>query len=132
MSGLTGEGIDRLLAAVAEAHAMWNKRVATARLNRWLADAVERHPPPAVAGRRIRLRYLTQLKARPPTFVAFCSRPEKLPDAYRRYLVNGLRADFELRRHAAPPHPQAGRESVCEPETSAQDLSALSVGVFLI
>jgi GTP-binding protein len=96
VSGLTGEGVDRLLSAVAKAHATWNKRVPTARLNRWLADAVERHPPPAVSGRRIRLRYLTQLKARPPTFVAFCSRPDKLPDAYRRYLVNGLRADFGL------------------------------------
>jgi len=96
VSGLTGEGTDRLLAAVAKADAVWNKRVATARLNRWLADAVERHPPPAVAGRRIRLRYLTQSKARPPTFVAFCSRPEKLPDAYRRYLLNRLRGDFGL------------------------------------
>ncbi len=96
VSGLTGEGIDRLLAAVVKAHAIWNKRLPTARLNRWLGDAVERHPPPAVSGRRIRLRYLTQLKGRPPTFVAFCSRPDKLPDAYRRYLMNGLRADFGL------------------------------------
>jgi GTP-binding protein len=96
VSGLTGEGVERLLAAVAEAHTTWNKRVTTARLNRWLAEVVERHPPPAVAGRRIKLRYLTQLKARPPTFVAFCSRPEKLPAAYRRYLVNALRADFDL------------------------------------
>jgi GTP-binding protein len=96
VSGITGEGVDKLLAAVVEAHATWNRRVPTARLNRWLAASLERHPPPAVAGRPIRLRYLTQLKARPPTFVAFCSRPEKLPDAYRRYLVNGLRADFRL------------------------------------
>jgi GTP-binding protein len=96
VSGLTGEGIDRLIKAVETAHATWNKRVPTARLNRWLAAMVERHPPPAVSGRPIRLRYLTQLKARPPTFVGFCSRPEKLPDAYRRYLVNGLRADFAL------------------------------------
>jgi GTP-binding protein len=96
VSGLTGEGVDRLIKAVETAHATWNKRVPTARLNRWLAAMVERHPPPAVSGRPIRLRYLTQLKARPPTFVGFCSRPEKLPDAYRRYLVNGLRADFAL------------------------------------
>jgi GTP-binding protein len=96
VSGVTGEGIDRLVKAVLAADATWNKRVPTARLNRWLGVMVERHPPPAVSGRAIKLRYLTQLKARPPTFVAFCSRPEKLPDAYRRYLVNGLRADFGL------------------------------------
>jgi GTP-binding protein len=96
VSGLTGEGMDRLIKAVVDAHATWNKRVPTARLNRWLGAMIERHPPPAVSGRSIKLRYLTQLKARPPTFVAFCSRPEKLPDAYRRYLVNGLRADFAL------------------------------------
>jgi GTP-binding protein len=96
VSGVTGEGIDRLIKAVLTAEATWNKRVPTARLNRWLAAMVERHPPPAVSGRQIKLRYLTQLKARPPTFVAFCSRPEKLPDAYRRYLINGLRASFAL------------------------------------
>ncbi|MEX0853482.1 MAG: ribosome biogenesis GTPase Der [Bauldia sp.] len=96
VSGLTGEGVDRLIEAVAEAHAVWNRRIPTAALNRWLADAVERHPPPAVSGRRIRLRYLTQPKARPPTFVAFSSRPEALPAAYRRYLVNALRQDFDL------------------------------------
>jgi GTP-binding protein len=96
VSGLTGEGIDRLIRTVLTAHATWNKRVPTARLNRWLGAMIERHPPPAVSGRSIKLRYLTQLKARPPTFVAFCSRPEKLPDTYRRYLVNGLRADFAL------------------------------------
>ncbi len=96
VSGLTGEGLDALLTAVAETHATWNRRVPTARLNRWLKGVVERHPPPAVAGRRIKLRYLTQPKARPPSFVAFCSRPDKLPDAYRRYIVNALRSDFNL------------------------------------
>ncbi len=96
VSGLTGEGIDRLVKTVLTAHATWNKRVPTARLNRWLGAMTEKHPPPAVSGRSIKLRYLTQLKARPPTFVAFCSRPEKLPDAYKRYLVNGLRSDFGL------------------------------------
>jgi GTP-binding protein len=96
VSGLTGEGVEPLLAAVVAARATWSKRVSTARLNRWLADVLERHPPPAVSGRRIKLRYLAQSKSRPPTFVAFCSRPEKLPDAYRRYLVNALRADFRL------------------------------------
>jgi GTP-binding protein len=96
VSGLTGEGVDKLMEAVVSAHAMWNKRVSTSKLNRWLIDMVERHPPPAVSGRRIKLRYLTQSKARPPTFVAFCSRPEALPTAYSRYLVNALRQDFAL------------------------------------
>jgi GTP-binding protein len=96
VSGLTGEGIDRLMEAVVGNHAVWNRRVPTAKLNQWLGGLVERHPPPAVAGRRIKLRYLTQTKARPPTFVAFCSRPEALPDAWRRYLVNALREDFDL------------------------------------
>lgn len=96
VSGLTGEGIDKLMKAVVAAHGVWNKRVSTARLNRWLLHMVERHPPPAVSGRRIKLRYLTQSKARPPTFVVFCSRPEALPAAYTRYLVNALRHDFEL------------------------------------
>ncbi len=96
VSGVTGEGLDRLMEAVVRANAVWNRRVATARLNRWLPEILERHPPPAVAGRRIKLRYLTQAKARPPTFVAFCSRPEALPDAWRRYLVNALREDFDL------------------------------------
>jgi GTP-binding protein len=96
VSGLTGEGIDKLVDATLKAHETWNKRVPTAALNRWLAVMVERHPPPAVSGRRIKLRYLTQAKARPPSFVAFCSRPEALPDAYTRYLVNALRDDFKL------------------------------------
>ena len=96
VSGVTGDGIDRLMEAVVRTHGLWNRRVATARLNRWLPEILERHPPPAVAGRRIKLRYLTQAKARPPTFIAFCSRPEALPDAWRRYLVNALRADFGL------------------------------------
>ena len=96
VSGLTGEGVDKLMEAVVGAHKTWNRRVSTSRLNRWLIEMVERHPPPAVSGRRIKLRYLTQSKARPPTFVAFCSRPEALPAAYSRYLVNAIRKDFEL------------------------------------
>ena len=96
VSGLTREGLDKVMEAVVKAHAVWNRRVATARLNKWLGEMVERHPPPAVSGRRLKLRYLTQTKARPPTFVAFCSRPEALPEAYRRYLVNALRHDFDL------------------------------------
>jgi len=96
VSGLTGEGLDKLMEAVTRAHAIWNRRLPTAKLNRWLSVMIERHPPPAVSGRSIKLRYLTQTKARPPTFVAFCSRPEALPDAYKRYLVNALRDDFDL------------------------------------
>ena len=96
LSGLTGAGLDRLMAAVVEAHAVWNRRAPTSALNRWLAEALAAHPPPAVAGRRLRLDYLTQPKSRPPNFVLFCSRADAVPDAYRRYLVNGLRAAFAL------------------------------------
>ncbi len=96
ISGLTGAGLDRLMTAVVEAHAVWNKRVTTNVLNRWLAEVTSAHPPPAVSGRRIRLDYLTQPKSRPPSFVLFCSRADAVPDAYRRYLVNGLREAFDL------------------------------------
>jgi GTP-binding protein len=96
VSGLTGEGLDRLMQAIVEIHAVWNRRVPTNELNRWLADVLAAHPPPAVAGRRIRLNYLTQPKSRPPTFVLFCARADAVPAAYRRYLVNALREAFEL------------------------------------
>lgn len=96
ISALSGDGLERLMQAVFDVHATWNKRVSTAALNRWLMAMTERHPPPAVSGRRIKLRYLTQSKTRPPTFYLSCSRPEALPDAYRRYVVNGLREDFGL------------------------------------
>jgi GTP-binding protein len=96
VSGLTGEGIDRLAEAIVTAHAVWNRRIPTARLNRWLVGILEHHPPPAVSGRRVRVRYLTQAKARPPSFIAFCSRPEALTDSWRRYLANALREEFDL------------------------------------
>ena len=96
VSALTGRGLDRLREAVLKVHGLWNTRIPTARLNRWLADAVAAHPPPAPGGHRIRLRYMTQVKARPPSFVAFGSRTDDLPDSYTRYLVNGLRQDFGL------------------------------------
>ena len=96
ISALTGDGIRKLLPAVRDVHARWNRRVPTAGLNRWLGDATERHPPPAVAGRRIKLRYATQAKARPPTIVVFCSRPEDLPSSYVRYLTHDLREHFDL------------------------------------
>jgi GTPase len=96
VSALTGEGMDRFFPAVWRAHEVWNTRVQTAALNRWFEDALERHPPPLVDKRRLKLRYITQPKARPPTFVVFGTRAERLPDDYRRYLVNGLRETFGL------------------------------------
>ena len=96
LSARTGRGLDRLRDAVVRAHDIWNRRVPTARLNRWLADMVAAHPPPAPQGRRIKLRYATQAKTRPPGFVVMCSQPDAIPDAYRRYLVNGLRETFDM------------------------------------
>ena len=96
ISATSGKGLDRLMAAVLDADAVWNRRLPTHRLNEWLAAVVDAHPPPAVAGRRIKLRYMTQANARPPTFVVFCSQPKALPDSYVRYLVNGLRESFDL------------------------------------
>jgi GTP-binding protein len=96
LSGLMGQGLDRLMQAVIDSYAVWNKRVSTSALNRWLADTISAHPPPAVSGRRIRLDYLTQAKSRPPSFVLFASRADAVPDTYRRYLVNELRESFEL------------------------------------
>ncbi len=96
VSALLGEGIEPLMQAVVESYAVWNRRIATNALNRWLEAALASHPPPAVSGRRIKFNYITQPKARPPTFVLFCSRADAVPDAYRRYLVNGLRDAFDL------------------------------------
>jgi GTP-binding protein len=96
VSGLTGEGLDRLMQAVVDAHEVWNRRAGTSALNRWLAEVAASHPPPAVSGRAIRLDYITQPKSRPPTFVLFTSRADAIPDAYRRYLVNNLRESFDL------------------------------------
>jgi GTP-binding protein len=96
LSALSGRGLDKLVNAVFAAHGVWNKRLSTSALNRWLEGAIDRHAPPAVRGRRIKLRYLTQPNARPPTFVAFCSQPDALPKSYVRYLVNSLRETFDL------------------------------------
>ena len=96
LSGLTGEGLDRLMQAVIDAHTVWNKRVPTAGLNRWFEDAISAHPPPAVSGRRLRLNYITQAKARPPSFVIFCTRADAVPEAYLRYLTNAMREAFDL------------------------------------
>ncbi|MEL6610211.1 MAG: ribosome biogenesis GTPase Der [Pseudomonadota bacterium] len=96
VSAKTGKGVDRLQAAVIRAYDVWNRRVPTSALNRWLTAMVEAHPPPAPAGRRIKLRYATQAKTRPPGFVVMCSAPDKMPDSYSRYLINGLREDFDM------------------------------------
>ena len=96
VSAKTGAGLDRLHDAIIKAYGVWNIRIPTARLNRWLDEIVEAHPPPAPGGRRIRLRYMTQAKTRPPTFIVFCSRAAELPASYRRYLVNGLRTYFDM------------------------------------
>jgi GTPase len=96
LSARTGDGLDRLMAAVIESYSNWNRRVPTAALNRFLAQIVSAHPPPAVKGRALRLGYITQPKARPPTFVLFSARAQALPETYRRYLVNGLRENFAL------------------------------------
>ncbi len=96
LSGLTGRNIDKLMAAIFDIERSWNAHVSTARLNRWLAGMVEGHPPPAVSGRRLKLRYMTQAKTRPPSFIIFASRPEAVPTSYQRYLVNGLREAFDM------------------------------------
>ena len=96
VSAKTGKGLDRLHAAVLRAHEVWNRRVPTAKLNQWLGAMIEAHPPPAPGGKRIRLRYMTQAKTRPPGFVIMCSNPDELPAAYTRYLVNGLREAFDM------------------------------------
>ncbi|MDE0589934.1 ribosome biogenesis GTPase Der [Halocynthiibacter sp. C4] len=96
VSAKTGRGMDRLQDAIMRAHEVWNRRVTTSQLNRWLMAMMEAHPPPAPGGRRIKLRYMTQAKTRPPGFVVMCSHPEKLPESYSRYLINGLREDFDM------------------------------------
>src|SRR3954452_12138458 len=96
VSGLMGEGIDRLMTAIQDAYAVWNKRVPTATLNRWFEQAVDANPPPAVSGRRLKLNYITQAKARPPSFILFCSRADAVPTSYLRYLTNSMREAFDL------------------------------------
>jgi GTPase len=96
VSGLMGEGIDRLMQAIVDAYAVWNRRVPTAALNRWFEQAVQANPPPAVSGRRLKLNYITQNKARPPSFVLFCSRADAVPQSYLRYLINSMREAFDL------------------------------------
>ncbi|HEV8391347.1 MAG TPA: ribosome biogenesis GTPase Der [Dongiaceae bacterium] len=96
LSARSGRNLDRLMQAVFKIYGEWNKRVPTAQLNRYLEAATVAHPPPLVRGRRIKLRYMTQIKTRPPTFVLFAAKADDLPDAYSRYLVNGIRERFDL------------------------------------
>ena len=96
LSALTSHGLDKLLPEVASVHTIWNKRISTGPLNRWLQEVIERHPPPISRGRPIRIRYITQSKARPPTFAVFASQPRSVPEAYVRYLINGIRERFEF------------------------------------
>ena len=96
VSGATGEGLDELMRAVIAVHETWNKRISTARLNRWLTNTLEENPPPAVSGRRIKIRYMTQPKSRPPHFVLFGNQLDELPTSYERFLINGLRKTFDF------------------------------------
>jgi GTP-binding protein len=96
VSAFSGRGLDKLMQAAFRVYEAWNKRIPTAELNRWFGEALERHQPPAISGRRIKLRYITQANSRPPTFIIFSSRPEALPDSYLRYLVNDLKKSFGL------------------------------------
>jgi len=96
ISGQTGYGLDKLMQNIIDTDKVWNKRISTAKLNRWLEGVQVQHPPPAVSGRRLKLKYMTQVKARPPAFMISCTRPDAVPEHYLRYLTNGLRADFQM------------------------------------
>ena len=96
ISAQTGAGVDKVLPAVRAVYETWNSRVPTGALNRWFEEVLDRHQPPLVNGRRLKLRYITQAKARPPTFIAFGTRAEQMPEDYQRYLVNSLRDEFKL------------------------------------
>ncbi|MCH7864943.1 MAG: ribosome biogenesis GTPase Der [Proteobacteria bacterium] len=108
-SALTGKGMEKLLPAVFEVHGIWNQRVATGELNRWLEAMVTAHPPPVARGRRLKLRYMTQAKTRPPTFILFASRPDALEESYLRYLVGGLRDAFGLEAVPIRIHVRGGK-----------------------
>ncbi|SFB46003.1 GTP-binding protein [Rhizobium sp. NFR07] len=96
ISGQTGYGLDKLMQEIIATDKVWNKRISTARLNKWLEGTQVQHPPPAVSGRRLKLKYMTQVKARPPAFMVSCTRPDALPESYIRYMINGLRNDFQM------------------------------------
>ncbi len=114
LSALDGKGVGKLMKAVNSAYEVWNRRVPTAALNRWLEQMVAAHPPPAPGGRRVRLKYITQARNRPPTFAIACSRPDALPDSYLRYLENALRQDFDLPGTPIRIHMRRGRNPYVE------------------
>ena len=97
VSGLTGQGLHKFQAAIIRVHETWNRRISTGKLNRWLSGVIEKTPPPAVSGWRIKIRYMTQAKARPPHFVIFGNQLDELPTSYERFLINGLRETFDLK-----------------------------------
>lgn len=96
ISGEHGKGIHKLMDNILSVHRVWNKRISTGKLNRWLEVVVSHHPPPAVAGRRLKVKYITQVKTRPPGFILSCSRPDVMPQSYVRYLINNLRESFDI------------------------------------
>ncbi|QWW66727.1 ribosome biogenesis GTPase Der [Rhizobium sp. WYJ-E13] len=116
ISGQTGWGLDKLMQSIIDTDRVWNKRISTAKLNRWLEQQQVQHPPPAVSGRRIKLKYMTQVKARPPAFMVSCTRSDALPESYTRYLINGLRADFDMPsvpiriHYRSPDNPYEGKK----------------------
>ncbi|MBP1805553.1 ribosome biogenesis GTPase Der [Rubellimicrobium aerolatum] len=130
VSARTGRGLDRLHDAIVKAHEVWNRRVPTAQLNRWLLGMTEAHPPPAPGGRRIRMRYMTQVKARPPAFVVMTTHPQDVPASYERYLVNGLRGAFDLEgtpirlilRDAGAKNPYKGKKGLGGPSALRKHL----------
>ena len=124
VSGLTGEGLDRLMQAIVDAYEVWNRRVPTAALNRWFEDAVSAHPPPAVSGRRLRLNYITQAKTRPPSFVLFCTRADAAAGRLQALSVEFAARQLRSARHADPAH--AAREE--EPVRGAGEKEALRRG----
>ena len=118
LSALSGEGIERLMPAIVKQHEIWNRRIATNKLNAWLQYMTEKHSPPAPKGRRIKIRYMTQPKARPPHFVIFGNQLDALPTSYERFLINGLRETFDLKgvpiriskRNSKNPFDKGGRK----------------------
>jgi GTP-binding protein len=96
LSALREKGLDQLMKTILSTYDVWNRRAKTPHLNRWLRRMEEQNPAPLVAGRPNRMRYITQIKARPPTFVLWVGRPDDLPETYKRYIINGLRRDFDI------------------------------------
>ncbi len=116
LSAKTGQGVDDMVQNIFSTYEAWNLRISTAKLNRYLRDAVDAHSPPALKGRRLKMRYMTQSNARPPTFVLFCSRPDEVPESYKRYLINGIREEFGIHGVPIRIHIRAGENPYHEKE----------------